>query len=479
MSDFFAGVMPSLMTMLLFTPLIYGLYLSRQGKLTADKLCGLLLISGVILRLCYITYTDEFTRQHDLGSFTEENDSHAGYMLYLMENKSLPDFDPRGRWQFYHPPLSHIIGAVVLSAVKAMGRDYTTAGPQVLSVLAVLYSSAFSFFAYKTFALLGLKGRGLCAATAAAAFHPTLIILSGSLNNDMLSAMFGMSALYFTVRWSRKKSFSDILFIALSVGLGMMTKLTVGLLAPAIAAVFLTVFVKDIEHWKRLILQFVSFGIVCVPLGMFWPVRNLVKFGVPMNYVPEATGDVGQHIDLSAAKRLFDFSIYQFSSPFTQWTWDGASYNEFNPIIALLKNAMFDEETFFQNSITLQSFCTVLFFAGAAAAVISAAAIVLLWKKSEKLQFEMKLLLSVTFAVILVNYIVFCINFPYVCTENMRYCVPLIFAGAAAGGLMIDRAEVSKSKFEKTLAKGFFVSANMMSGLSMFIYCVMMFYNAV
>ena len=61
------------------------------------------------------------------------------------------------------------------------------------------------------------------------------------------------------------------------MGLGMITKLTVGLLAPAMAAVFLTVLIKKRAEWKKLIPQFIVFGVICVPIGLSWTIRNAVK----------------------------------------------------------------------------------------------------------------------------------------------------------------------------------------------------------
>ena len=472
-----AAVKPSIMLILLALPLLYGIYLKSAKKLTAEKLCALLLISGLILRLCYISYTDEFTRQHDLGRFYEPNEDHSGYILYLMKNHCLPDFDPRGHWQFYHPPLHHIISAVVLSIVKALGIDYIDKGPGILQLISVGYSTLFAVLASKAVRQLGVKDNALVLSTAVVAFHPTLVILSGSINNDMLSALMQMAALYFTIRWGKERKLWQIICIAFSVGLGMMTKLTVGLLAPAIASVFLVILIKNYKEWKKLLPQFAAFGVICVPLGLFWPVRNLVKFGVPLNYVPALSPYSMQYIDVPKAQRLFDFSVYQLASPFTQWKWNGANYNEFNPVIALLKNSMFDEETFFPRSITLQSVCTLLFAAGAVCAVLSAVSVIALWRKKEKLPLEFKLLLTLTFGVIFVNYIIFCLNYPHVCTENMRYCVPLIFAGAASLGLMLDRTRDSAGTAAKLVSKTARFSMTAMPILSAFVYTVMMYYE--
>lgn len=466
-------LMPVLLTLSFATPFIVALYLKSMKKLKTEQLCTLLIIGGIVLRLAYVYYTDDYQRQHDVGFFDEGNNYHAGYIMYLVKNHHLLPTDPRDRWQFYHPPLHHIISAAILSIVDIFVDDYKEYAPDVLQLVAAVYSSLFCVVTYKLMTVIGLKDRALTLSTAVAVFHPTLIILSASCNNDMLSALFAVSAIYFTARWAKNTKMRDIIAAAFCMGLGMITKLTVGLLAPAMAAVFLTVLIKERKQWKKLVPQFIVFGVICVPIGLSWTIRNYVKFGMPPGYVPDLGDGSGQYIDMPAIKRLFDFSVYQLASPFTQWEWNGAPYNEFNPVIALMKNAMFDEETFFTRSITLQSFCTLLFFAGAVTAVLSVFAFFMMWRKKTDISLEIKLLLTITFVTIFGNYIIFCLNYPQVCTENMRYCVPLIFSGAGALGVFLGGEEKGVLQYvQKTAA----VSMTSMSCFAAFVYMAMLFY---
>ena len=369
-------------TVVLILPIIYGVYLKKQAKLNNDIIIKLLLVSGGILRLAYIFYTDMNTRQHDFGSFFRYyEDTHAGYILYLMEHHHIPDMNPMEHWQFYHPPLFHIISAVITSCVKAIGLDYRLFAPKVLQFVSVIYPMVFSVFAVKSLKLLGIKDKALALSSAVIIFHPSLIFMSGDVNNDMLATTFQMLAIYFTILWCRDRKWQQILGIALSIGLGMSTKLSVGLLAPAIAAAFLAVLIKQRKEWKKLIPQFLMFGVVCIPLGMWFYVKNYVKYGVPFTYVPTFIAKSGVCDLVSPLRRILDWSPYQFASPFVQWIELNDTYDEFNPTIALLKNAMFEEETLFEKCLTMQSFCTALFFAGTAVAFLSVAALVLMWSK--------------------------------------------------------------------------------------------------
>lgn len=466
-----------IMTLLLIVPFAAGFYLKKKKRLDSQIICWLILVTGLLLRIIYISYTDINIRQHDVHDFFEHNAGHAEYICYLFENRSLPDFDPRDVSQFYHPPLHHIICALWLTIVGKLGMSVETTGVNSLQFLTVTYSFLYTVFAYKALKLFKLKPETIELCTAIVTFHPTLIILSGNLNNDMLSSLLGMTAIYYTAKWAKDRKWLDIIMIAVSIGLGMFTKLSVGLLAPGVAAVFLYIFIKHIKDFKKLIVQFVVFGIICMPIGLYWSVRNYTRFGVPLNYVPKLSENARQYIDKSALERLFNWLPYQFASPFTQWTWNDAPYNEFNPVIALWKNAMFDEETFFTRSITLQSFCTALFFSGIILSLFSVAALFVMWYKNKSVKLENKILLTGVSLVVFGNYINFCINYPHVCTENMRYCVPLIFAGAAMIGMYIDKLSKSKNKYYKKSVSFLKNSMVVFCGLSIFVYTAMMFYN--
>ena len=465
------------MTLAFFIPIAAVFWLKKKNRLDSSMICYLIIIAGVVIRIIYISYTAVNVRQHDVHEFFQNNAGHSEYICYLLENKHLPDFDPREVFQFYHPPLHHIICALWLWVLNKIGVPLETVGVDSLQFLTMAYSVLFCIFAYKSLKLLELKPSSLELSTALVTFHPTLIIMSGSLNNDMLSSLFGMTAIYFTMKWAKKRCWRDIILIAFSVGFGMFTKLSVGLLAPAIAAVFLYILIVNIKDFKSLIPQFFVFGVICIPIGLYWPVRNYLRFDVPISYIPLLSEDSGQYIDRPAVERLFNWLPFQFASPFTQWKWNNAPYDEFNPVIALWKNAMFDEGTFFEKSITLQSFCTALFFFGIMMSLFSVASLFFMWFKYRNVTTVNKYFLSGISVIVFINYIDFCLKFPHVCTENMRYCVPLIFSGAALIGLYLDNSDSIKNRLYVTSTDAVKRGGWIFCVLSAFVYNAMSFYS--
>jgi len=67
-------------------------------------------------------------------------DNHAGYITYLLQHHQLPDFDPRGHWQFYHPPLHHMISALWLWLSEHVFGISNAAAQESLQTLSLFYA---------------------------------------------------------------------------------------------------------------------------------------------------------------------------------------------------------------------------------------------------------------------------------------------------------------------------------------------------
>ena len=139
---------------------------------------------------------------------------------------------------------------------------------------------------------------------------------------------------------------------------------------------------------------------------------------------------------IPAIQRLFDFDLSQFNYPFEAFTMYNAPYNEYNPIIALFKTSLFDEYhkegDGFGVETALVVFAAVLAFIGLIGLIY------FIWKKSNDVDMPIKLFFALIFVTIFVSYILFCFQFPYVCTENIRYCIPIIPILAMGMGFLLN-----------------------------------------
>ena len=104
---------PHLVSVAGFSILTLGLcWILAKDVAQEEKWVILILAAGFLLKLVYVLYTGIGTLQHDVHSFTDSTNGHAGYIRYLYTYGHLPDFDPRQEFQFYHPPLHHILSAL-------------------------------------------------------------------------------------------------------------------------------------------------------------------------------------------------------------------------------------------------------------------------------------------------------------------------------------------------------------------------------
>ncbi|MBE6850553.1 MAG: hypothetical protein E7504_02280 [Ruminococcus sp.] len=414
---------------------LIGLFLYIKRKLT-DRMSALLLFAmGFFLRFGYVLATPYYIRQHDVGRFKGDS-GHAVYITYLYENLHLPNFDVREIWQFYHPPLHHSIAAAWMRLLTACGISLEHAGESV-QLLTLAYSCLCMVIFYRILRHFRLKGASMAIPLGMIAFHPTFILLSGSINNDMLSITFMLASVLLTLKWYRNPQTATILKLALTIGLGMMTKLSAWMVAPAAAAAFLVVLYRNRRHALAFMKQFVLFGIVCVPLGLGWGVRNLIRWGVPITYVPMLSSKSVQYVgDHSLWQRLFDFSPKQWLYVYDCFEMYGQAYNEYNPLMGLFKTAMFDELINTENFPEITGFGEVLFFSQILLALFAVIAIITVCRRqSIYIDRTEKLMFCMTYGITLISYYSFCIAFAHVCTQNVRYATPLIFIGCLFVGL--------------------------------------------
>lgn len=441
--------------------ILFILYYFADFKKYRTQLNALLIIGlGFFLKLCYILSTSVYTRQHDVDTFGGDY-GHAGYIEYLLFNRRLPDFDVRERWQFCHPPLHHIISAVWIDINENILLTGHDSARESLQTLTLFYSLCIIISAYKLFRHFQLDGTALYVPLMIVSFHSSFILFSGSINNDVLSVAFMMGAIVSTLEWYEKQTMKGILKIALCTGLGMMTKISAAMVALPVALVFLCIFIKNIKtDWKKLIGQFVCFGIVCIPLGLWFGIRNYIKWKVPITYVQEMDkGDLQYIGDQSFLGRITDFSTQQFNSPYEQFAYfdeigNVQGYNEYNPLIALMKNALFGEyinESNFETVPYMNTVSVIFFWLNAAIASFALISMIMMCFKKCSAKLTEKLFLTSFYVVMMVSFYKTAADYPFTCTMNFRYITPTVVVGAVFIGLIIKTER--KNKFFHKLIK--------------------------
>ncbi len=450
------------------------LYLLADRKQCKDQINAfLILAAGFFLKLYYVLGTGCYQRQHDVGSFDWE-EGHAAYMEYLFLNHHLSDFDIRTHAQFYHPPLHHTIGAVWLwfnETLMGIPRDPTRESVQMLTLF---YSMCIMITSYKILRHFKLSGKSLYIPLILISLHPTFVVFSGSINNDVLTTALMLASVLCTLQWYENPTCKSIAKIALFVGLGMMTKLSAALVAPPIAVIFVYAFFRNKKEKIPMFLkQYGVFSLICFPLGLWFGTRNYLRWGVPFTYIYRISEDATQNLrDQSFVSRIFDFSPHQLSSVYEQWlTIDEAGvrhgYNEYNPIITVMKNAMFSEyinETCFPDGSFVNVVSCILFWLNVAIAAAALAAMIVICIRKTNIPKMSLLFPAMFYALMLVSFYKTAADFAFTCTMNIRYISPTIIIGCLFLGLALQRIG-AKETTGRTLAVNLTGAAALVFGL--------------
>ena len=429
--------------------ILYGVL--YKPKLKRQFNSALIIGMSFLLKFCYVLCTATDRRQHDVGSFstTEQTQGHLGYISYLYNNHRLFQEDYRSMFQFCHPPFHHSICAVWVAVWKDIFHVSQERAVESLEMLTLFYSMCVLISAYLIFRYFKLEGKALYIPLMVVAFHPCFTYLSAFLNNDALMWALFTGAVLTTLRWYSEPTLKNIMKISLCVGLGMMSKVSAALVAPPIALVFLIVFIRNFRtSWKKFIGQFAAFGAVCIPLGIWFPVRGLLRWDIPLNYVQELSESLSQNIrDLPFLQRVTDFSPSQYARVFENWAWHDENgvlcgVNESNPLIAIMKNSVFSEhigENDFEGMDYMIPLCVVLFWLGVAIAAFAFAAMIITFVRDRSMDVTQKLFIGLVYALLVGNLYLMCAEYPMVCTMNFRYIMPTVVTGALFMGMLLRR----------------------------------------
>ena len=437
-----------------------GLVISKKKKLTDDVLIMLLFAAGFWIKLCYVLYTDVNVRQCDVETFVEGNysDYHAGYILYLRDFLRLPDLDVAKHGQFYHPPLHHFLCAVFLR-IYELFLPSGTHNYESLQTLTLLYSFGTQCYMFKTLRLLGVKGKGLVNSALLLSAFPLLTVFAGSINNDILSLMLFFAAFCYGIEWYQQGRFKDILISAFCTGFGMMTKLSAGLIAFPLGFLFIVRFIKDVKAKKglRTFGQLACFGVIAVPLGLWYSVRNLIRYNTPLGYVLKLDYLPQDISRFSVSQRLFDFYGFPIEDFYVNLGSDGEQ--DYNIFITQVKTMLFGYENCRDDMLMSLTgyFLLILTLMLVATAVAGIIYLVVTLRKSGH-AFE-DIAMIILFLTEVGSSVMFSLKFPHVCSQAFRYDFPALLTGVYGIAVLTGskRAGGLPGKGLRLLCIGFFV----------------------
>lgn len=447
----------------------YGIYLRQTKKLTDEALVVLIFALGFVMRLGYTLYTGLYDRQCDLGEFTEGryNFWHAGYILYVRDHLWIPNVDVRNVGEYYHPPFHYFVSAVFLKIVGLIlpkGTRYY----ESLQALSMLWTQYALIMAYKVVGQVGIKKESRVTEALIFSAFPAFTLMSASINNDILSILLYFTGFYFGIRWFKEGTWKNIIFSALAVGFGMMTKLSVGMIAFPLGFLFIVKLIRDLtakgekKEGGRSFLQLCTFGVICAPLGLWFQLRNYFKFGVPITYVLRADNPYQDLTKYTVTQRIFGFYGFPIEDFFMNLGSDGEQ--DYHIFAAQVKTALFgglncrDDLTMSMTGYGLLIVFLILIALSVAGFIYAMITI----RKRESLWEDLSMaVLAISQTVSVIS---FSLNYPHICSQDFRYSTPFILCGTLfllrAGEIKIPGTkEGAKNKFIKGLAVAFLVFA--------------------
>ncbi len=498
---------------------IYFFYLLANRKLTYQRAVIILLLVGFVLRLTYMLYTPATVRQYD--TFSVNNDSHYNYAYAFYATGTLPDhhITQDTIYQFYHPPLNAFFQGMFMRFFEMINTNPLLQGTVMVGkaevntlyyscqILACFYMYLTSLFLVKTINQTKFSNGSKLMAIAFVALFPRLVQLSGQLNNDGLSIVFSVIALYYYVRWyTIKKSWVDMCLSGLFIGLALMSKMSASTIALGMAFGFLVQLIHSIRKEEGslplpcLLLQYLAFIVIAAPIGLWWQLYTHYVYGLPFNFVfkslnaelftgsrdwvlinrPESI-EYYDRINMSKGV-IYTDSWYNFYvcyvlpfywADFEHGIFCSAFYN-YNILSYALRCSIFGE---FNNWGTASA---------QGIAVVSTISIYVLWfslwanlvyiflRKKKIGQDGMMMFLLLIGIIIMFLYLQ--VTMPYGCSIDFRYIVPIILP---VGYLLMKENEIFKLTIKENHSKVAYLMKNILtSSLVVFLVSTTVFYFA-
>ena len=417
----------------------------KTHKLNYKNYIFLIMIFGVIVRTLYILKVDIPLMQHDVGVLgddgTELTYGHIKYIYTLFKTGSLPTVN---YYQFYHPPFWHLIGALWLKFNDLLDISIPTA-VEGLQFVTCMISSFTMLAIYKIVDKIKVNDKYKILICSLMFSFPTYIYLAGSINNDPLLYLMEYLIILYSIKWYEEGSLKNTILLALCTGLCVMTKFSGGIMAIPIIYIFIKKFIDYIKSKEKVIPLFgkyLLFGIISLPIGLWYQIRNIMMFG--NNGVPPVPEVSVAHYSLF--DRFFSFSFKEFLT-------FSPSYADYNLPSYIAKSSILDEFGYSKSPITILLVIINLIFI--ILFIIYSIKYIFSKKKNYIVSFLWVLLVTNVISFYIFNYLS-----PYACSMNYRYIMTTCFSGFVILFYILDYSK--KSKF-KTFVNGLAVLFSVLS----------------
>lgn len=426
---FTADMVQWIFTGILFVGIMVSLFgilrLQHKEKITPEQTVSAVIFVAFLFQLLYAQFTGaaNISRQNDTIQFVAGG-GHLGYIWHVWAYGTLPQVDPRTMWEFSQPPLYYLLSGYWCKISSLLGVNLLKVAEniQFLSVFCVTLTT---IYVDKIMVRMKLSAQKRIWGVLLMSCIPYTTYLSGAVNNDVLLALLTVMSFYYALKWYEEPKLTTLLADAVLTGLLVMSKSSGALVAPAILVLWIMRFIKDKDMRLRRVGEYLLFGVISLPLGLWWNVRNMIRFDMPFLYVNEPSTDSVQYIpDYTLWERLFDVKN-QLNHPCID-LFNTSPNVDHNIIISTVKTLVFTQSVeMMKTPVTRFWGMAALVMTILLLVVMIACGIVGLHKISVGKHFKLSwLVLCISY---LAFYLHFNLQYPFVHTMHARYILPVIF----------------------------------------------------
>lgn len=221
----------------------------------------------------------------------------------------------------------------------------------------------------------------------------------------------------------------------------MMAKIDAALIAIPIGIVFLVKLIKNRKELKKYILYFSIFLIISLPIGLWFPIKNLVKYDIPLTYVQSVEKNNDANVEkFSTFDRIFKLSL---KKPMENINVEMTGKNQdYNILMTTLKSVIVDENIDYSQSKALDIVMHSLYVILVLVIIVLVINLVYVIKNYKKINNHWILFFLILALIESFSYVKFCFDFPFVFTMNFRYIVPTLISFSAIVGLASENNKI-------------------------------------
>ncbi len=427
---YFTGDMVQwIFTGILFAGNVLAFYLifrlKRKDKITAEQTISAIIFMAFLFHLLYAQFTGaaNLSRQNDTIQFVSGG-GHLGYIWHVWAYGTLPQADPRSLWEFSQPPLYYLLSGYWCKISSLLGVNLLKVAENI-QFLSVFCVTLITIYVDKIMVRMKITAQKRIWGVFLLSCIPYTTYLSGAVNNDVLLVLLTVMSFYYALKWYEEPKLFTLIVDAVITGLLVMSKSSGALIAPAILVLWIMRFIKDKGMRLRRVGEYLLFAVISLPLGLWWNVRNMVRFDMPFLYVNEPSTESVQYIpNYSIWERLFDVKN-QLNHPYIE-LFNTSPNVDHNIIISTVKTLTFTQ------SVEVMA-TNITRFWGMAALIMTIILLLMLIVfgivglckgKTAKHHKIAGLVLTVSY---LVFYLYFNVQYPFVHTMHARYILPIIY----------------------------------------------------